>query len=213
MNEANRHKPASHLCGGCLAFLRKAEDPKLGQCRLRPELKQFPETLPGCELFVDRITKERPVPAKVAKRPRAMNVQPSRPVVLRRRGYGKEIDLGDENMDTEALKSLVRDVLREEGVVGEASLGSRWEGGTLLLQPRDPSLKPKEIPMESFFHKIVMLRDRLRVLEQKINGNEKMTDQEKVDLQQYITRVYGSLTTFNILFQDKDDFFVGAKAT
>jgi hypothetical protein len=88
-------------------------------------------------------------------------------------------------------------------------LGDRWEGGTMLLQPKDTSLKPKEIPLDNFFHKIVMLRDRLRVLEQKINSNTKLSDVEKVEMQQYITKTYGSLTTFNVLFKSKNDWFVG----
>lgn len=90
-------------------------------------------------------------------------------------------------------------------------LGEKWNGGTMLLQPANHELKPKEIPVETFFHKIVMLRDRLRVLEQNINSHKVLTDEEKVDLQQYITRAYGSLTTFNVLFSEKEHYFVGAK--
>jgi hypothetical protein len=89
-------------------------------------------------------------------------------------------------------------------------LGEKWIGGKMILQPANPSLQSKEIPVETFFHKIVMLRDRLRVLEQNINSNAKLSDEEKIDLQQYITRIYGSLTTFNILFADKEHYFVGA---
>jgi hypothetical protein len=92
-------------------------------------------------------------------------------------------------------------------------IGDRWVGGTLLLQPKDLSQKPKEIPIEMFFHKIVMLRDRLRVLEQQLNSNKQLSDAEKVNLQQYITRIYGSLTTFNVLFKNKEQWFVGDKGS
>ena len=90
-------------------------------------------------------------------------------------------------------------------------LGERWKGGTMLLQPFDKSQKPKEIPIDVFFHKIVMLRDRVRVMEQQINSHKILTDEDKVNLQQYITRIYGSLTTFNVLFKNKENWFVGDK--
>ena len=91
-------------------------------------------------------------------------------------------------------------------------LGDRWQKGTLILQPADKSLKGKELPIEDFFHKIVMLRDRLRVLEQQVNAHKKLSDEDKVNLQQYITRIYGSLTTFNVLFKNKEHWFVGDKS-
>ncbi len=113
-------------------------------------------------------------------------------------------------MTREEFSQAIRDALREES--GEVRLAPRWEGGTAVLRPGDPGTQPKEIPLDSLFHKIVMIRDRLRVLEQKINANEKLSDAEKVDMQQYVTRCYGSLTTFNLLFRDEKDRFVGDKA-
>lgn len=91
------------------------------------------------------------------------------------------------------------------------ALGQRWQGGELVLKPQDAGQASKSLPIESFFHKIVMVRDRLRVLEAQINAHKVLADAEKVELQQYVTRIYGSLTTFNVLFRDKKDFFVGQK--
>jgi hypothetical protein len=112
---------------------------------------------------------------------------------------------------SETEKSLLKILKMWGGITETVPLSEKWIKGMMLLQPADKSLKPKEIPIEDFFHKIVMLRDRLRVLEQNINSNKKLTDEEKVNIQQYITRCYGSLTTFNVLFKNKEQWFTGEK--
>jgi len=138
----------------------------------------------------------------------------------------KEIDKTDSSLDeiiaenvtaevetVSAVERSLLKILRQWSDVTETvPIGDKWIGGTMLLQTADKTLKPKEIPIDDFFHKIVMLRDRLRVLEQNINSNKKLSDEEKVSIQQYITRCYGSLTTFNVLFKNKEHWFVGDKS-
>lgn len=137
----------------------------------------------------------------------------------------KEIDKTDDKLDeiipenvsteiettSDVEKSLLKILKMWGGITETVPLGDKWIKGMMLLQPADKTLKPKEIPIEDFFHKIVMLRDRLRVLEQNINSSKTLTDEEKVNIQQYITRCYGSLTTFNVLFRNKEQHFVGEK--
>lgn len=139
----------------------------------------------------------------------------------------KEIDKTDDKLDeiipenvsaeiettSEVERSLLKILRLWGGITENVPLGDKWIKGMMLLQPADKSLKPKEIPIDDFFHKIVMLRDRLRVLEQNINSNKTLSDEEKVNIQQYITRCYGSLTTFNVLFKNKEQHFVGDKGS
>lgn len=138
----------------------------------------------------------------------------------------KEVDKTDGDLDeiipenisveiettADAEKSLLKILRLWAGITEVVPLGDKWKGGMMLLQPADKTMKPKEIPVDVFFHKIVMLRDRLRVMEQQINTHKILTDEDKVNLQQYITRIYGTLTTFNVLFRDKEHWFVGDKA-
>lgn len=108
-------------------------------------------------------------------------------------------------------RTLIGILRRWSDIQEEVSLGQKWIKGKMILQPSDPHMQAKEIPIETFFHKIVMLRDRLRVMEQRINAHTILNDEDKVNLQQYLTRIYGSLTTFNVLFKFPHDQFVGEK--
>jgi hypothetical protein len=137
----------------------------------------------------------------------------------------REIDKTDPQLDeiipenataeiethSEVERSLLKILRLWGGLTENVPLGDRWINGIMLLQPADKSLKPKEVPIADFFHKIVMLRDRLRVMEQQINAHKQLSDEDKVNLQQYITRIYGTLTTFNVLFKNKEHWFVGEK--
>jgi hypothetical protein len=113
---------------------------------------------------------------------------------------------------SEAEDALIKILRTWSDITEIVPLGEKWKNGVMILRPFDKSLKEKEVPIEAFFHKIVMLRDRLRVMEQRINAHKILTDEDKIDLQQYITRIYGSLTTFNVLFKHQSDQFVGDKS-
>jgi hypothetical protein len=114
-----------------------------------------------------------------------------------------------EAMEPDELVSTLRELLEAAGGMPATRIGQKWEGGTLVMRPGKAGLQEKEVPIETFFRKIVMVRDRLRVLEQQVNASDKLSDADKLGLQQYITRCYGSLTTFNVLFDDRQDWFVG----
>ena len=134
--------------------------------------------------------------------PDAAGLEPAEPQVA---VSGLSVPLKQINEQTLAAAVAKLGLEKPDSVVDQ--LGLRWHGGKVVMHPADPTLQTKEVPLEVFFHKIVMVRNNLRVLEQKINAHEKLSDGEKVEMQQYITRSYGSLTTFNVLFKEKEDQF------
>lgn len=125
------------------------------------------------------------------------------------------IERADDDVDTVSLfdvESSLVSILKKWGDTHEkVAIADKWKGGKLILEPGD-NMANKEMPIDTFFHKIVMVRDRLRVMEQKINSSKTLEDQDKVELQQYITRIYGSLTSFNVLFKNKSDQMVGERS-
>ncbi|WP_299886213.1 hypothetical protein [uncultured Lacinutrix sp.] len=125
------------------------------------------------------------------------------------------IEAADGDVDTVSFFDVEQSVMRLLKKYSDVSeivhIGDKWKGGKLILEPGDTNLKSKEIKIDDFFHKITMVRDRLRVMEQKVNSSN-LDEQGKIDLQQYITRIYGSLTTFNVLFKLKEQHFVGQKS-
>jgi hypothetical protein len=196
-------------CGSCAYFHSVRPDPargvNVGECAygtwppVRPETSSCPGYVESGTLARAASTKRKP--SERAPRGRAAEPEarpPRAPIEI-------EVD-----MDEATFRSVLREILSEELGLTDSPIGDRWKGGELVLKPGREGVQEKRIPLETFFHKIVMVRDRLRVLEQKINGSDKLTDEDKVTLQQYITGVYGSLTTFNVLFKSDGDKFTGA---
>ncbi|MCL2723019.1 MAG: hypothetical protein FWD69_01140 [Polyangiaceae bacterium] len=201
-------------CGTCARFVRAIEvaDDK-GEIRRRGECLgvwsgPIWETN-TCSQYVRRGTfTGNPKPRRAA-RPRSLrstsHVSAGRAPI--------DFELPEEllDMNTDEFREILREVLRDELGVSDVPLGSRWEGGEVILKPGKEGTQEKRIPIETIFSKIVMIRDKLRVLEQKVNAHPKLTPEDKVQMHQYITSCYGSLTTFNVLFADKADTFVGQK--
>lgn len=202
-------RPEEQVCGNCKLWSHHSVDHRgwVGPCRLQPQRGLYPPSAPICDKYVPRGAAL--APAAPSSGPRARVARSVAPVVVRRRVDPNEVvDLEGLNMTREELM----EIFREASGMGEAPpLANKWEGGTLKLVPGNPELQAKDLPIDSLFHKVVMVRDRLRVLEQKLNAHPKLTDAEKVEMQSYITRVYGSLTSFNVLFKEKGDQFVGSK--
>jgi hypothetical protein len=198
--------PDAKVCGNCRLFKPVIEGPQgwSGDCRVMLDRGMFPATAPICNSF---LAKAVPLPRalKTADRPAERRPRVAPQIRPAQRPDAPIPEL--EDMTREELKALLREALLEPDV----RLAPKWEGGTVVLKPADPALQPKELPVDSLFHKVVMVRDRLRVLEQKMNAHPKLSDADKVEMQQYITRCYGSLTSFNLLFADRDDQFIGEK--
>jgi hypothetical protein len=214
MAEGRAYGPGE--CGSCRLWKPILEDERgpIGPCRLGVRTGDFPGTAPACERYLSRDAAVPQAPPSVPARRRA--ARPAGPTLRRTPRTAPQPDAAPvpipeelTDMTREEFAQAIRDALREEDA--DVRLAPKWEGGTLVLKPGDPGTQPKEVPLDALLHKIVMIRDRLRVLEQKINAHEKLSDAEKVDMQQYVTRCYGSLTTFNLLFRDEKDRFVGEK--
>ncbi len=117
----------------------------------------------------------------------------------------------DDLVSFEEIEKILTRVLRQFADIQETvPISDKWRGGRMVFYPSNPDLKSYEMPIATFYHKIVMTRDRLRVMEQKVNASN-LEEDEKIEIQQYISRIYGSLTSFNIFFKNKDDVFVGGK--
>ena len=203
-------------CGSCRLWRPILEDERgpVGPCRLRVRTGDFPGTAPACDR---RLARDEAVPHAAPPEPtrhRAVARVPHAPVIVRQGAAEParpSTPIPEEILDMtrEELADLLRELIREESA--PVAIAGKWEGGTVVLKPHDPALQAKEIPIDGLLHKVVMIRDRLRVLEAKLNGHEKLSDADKVELQGYVTKCYGSLTTFNVLFRDEKDRFVGEK--
>lgn len=203
-------------CGSCARFVRVTEQVdadgtvrRVGDCLM----EVWPSPLSErntCSYYAKR-GEFRPAPAKktTSRRSAPRRAPAPAPAPLQPQPLVIPEDL--LNMDADEFRLVLRHVLRDELGLGNAEIGPRWSGGEMVLKPGREGIAEKSIPIEQLFRKVVLIRDKLRVLEQKINSHPRLTDEEKVQMQQYVTQCYGSLTTFNVLFTSKDDGFVGQR--
>jgi len=209
--EVPRFPQDAEVCGNCKLWELHSVDARgwVGPCRIQPGRGLFPPSAPICDGYAPKYGPARNV-AKNVVTTKGRAPQPVGPVVVRKaKDPNTVVELGGELAITrEELMDIVREAV---GDGATAPLASKWQDGTVRLMPNNPELQGKDLPIEALFHKVVMIRDRLRTLEQRINAHAKLSDGEKVELQHYITRCYGSLTSFNLLFKDKGDQFTGAK--
>ncbi len=208
-SESKSERDLKGRCGTCGWFIKlRTDDDEVawGECRLGwvlPPLKDS-NTCSSYKAFGESFagSLRRKPAAGTPKRLREASPSIPRPAIP------KEIGI---DMNQEEFRTVLREVLLDELGIRDVEIGDRWSGGKVVLHPGKEGTQAKEIPIDVFFKKIVMVRDKLRVLEQKVNSSKKLPDKEKVALQQYITACYGSLTTFNVLFKDKKQQFIGQK--
>lgn len=207
------------ICGTCVVYRPfEIENGLLsGSCRLRPDRGTFACNAPICGSYIPRqgapnakgetaTARERVVAlggGKTASKSRRSTSAQEKPA----RARIPDGPVGELEMTREELKELIREAMDEERGASDVPLAPKWEGGTLVVKPANEELQAKEFAVDTLFHKIVMVRDRLRVLEAKLNAHPTLSPAEKVEMQGYVTKCYGSLTTFNVLFRDKDDQF------
>lgn len=215
--------PTAKACGNCRlwrAHSRNESGAWVGPCRIQPQRGLFPPEAPICSSFLSREaalpsalpeTKSkqqgRVVPPAPPRIQRPVSTTPDHPFLDPL--PAADVNLGELlDMTRDELKRVLHEVMEERERA--VSLAPKWEGGTVVVKPADPALKAHEMPIDALLHKVVAVRNRLRVLEQKVNAHPKLTDAEKVELQQYVTGSYGSLTSFNFLFRDRSDGFTGS---
>jgi hypothetical protein len=189
-------------CGTCAFFIPLSVD-EAGVASGRCRLGCWPAPLRDTATCASH--QRIGAPPKVAKStrerlPRAKEAPAPRPEIPGEVGI---------DMDQQEFRQVLREVLLDELGVRDVELGERWQGGEVVLIPGKQGTQEKRIPIDSLFRKVVLIREKLRVLEQKINNNDKLSDEDRLQMQQYVTQCYGSLTTFNALFRSKDDYFVG----
>jgi hypothetical protein len=203
-------------CGSCARFVRVMEtiEPtgevkRKGECLLGVWPAPLFETS-TCSQWVRRGEFKARAPERT-RTPRSSS--PRSPGDVRPVPVPATLQLPEDllDMDADEFRRVLRYVIRDELGLSEVTLAGKWEGGEIIIKPGKEGMQEKRVPIDSLFHKVVMIRDKLRVLEQKLNAHPKLSADEKVQMQQYVTGCYGSLTTFNVLFADKDDGFVGQK--
>jgi hypothetical protein len=210
--------PFEGRCGACARFVRVVETidangevRRAGECLLNVWPSPLRETM-TCSSYVKRGTFHLQVAASSSRsrtraRTRSSSADATDSFIREPLSIPEEL----LDMNADEFRAVLREVIRDELGASEVELGSRWEGGEVILKPGKEGTQEKRVPIDAFFHKVVMIRDKLRVLEQRINAHAKLSDEEKVQMQQYVTGCYGTLTTFNVLFANRSDGFAGAK--